>query len=113
MSRMMVGRDVNMVVDKAPAKPGKPILKIENMTVASKMHSNNAVKNVSFEVHAGEIVCIAGIDGNGQTEFVYGLTGMEPLVDGKITLCGEDITRESIRQRSRLLSHRPLRHYCP
>ena len=107
MSRMMVGRDVNMVVDKAPAKPGKPILKIENMTVASKMHSNNAVKNVSLEVHEGEIVCIAGIDGNGQTEFVYGLTGMEPLVDGKITLCGEDITRESIRQRSRLLSHIP------
>ena len=107
MSRMMVGRDVNMVVDKAPAKPGKTILKIENMTVASKMHSNNAVKNVSFEVHEGEIVCIAGIDGNGQTEFVYGLTGMEPLVDGKITLCGEDITKQSIRQRSKLLSHIP------
>jgi len=107
MSRMMVGRDVNTVVQKAPAKPGKTILKVENMTVASKMHSNNAVKNVSFEVHEGEIVCIAGIDGNGQTEFVYGLTGMEPLVDGKITLCGEDITKKSIRQRSRLLSHIP------
>ena len=107
MSRMMVGRDVNMVVDKTPAKPKDVILKIENMTVASKMHSNNAVKNVSFEVHEGEIVCIAGIDGNGQTEFVYGLTGMEPLVDGKITLCGQDITKESIRKRSRLLSHIP------
>jgi len=107
MSRMMVGRDVNMVVDKEPAKPGETILKIENMTVASKMHSNNAVKNVSFEVHEGEIVCIAGIDGNGQTEFVYGLTGMEPLVDGKITLCGKDITKDSIRQRSKLLSHIP------
>lgn len=79
MSRMMVGRDVNMVVEKTPAKPKDVILKVENMTVASKMHSNNAVKNVSFEVHEGEIVCIAGIDGNGQTEFVYGLTGMEPL----------------------------------
>ena len=107
MSRMMVGRDVNMVVEKAPAKPGNVILKVENMTVASKLHSNNAVKNVSFEVHEGEIVCIAGIDGNGQTEFVYGLTGMEPLVDGKITLCGEDITKSSIRQRSKLLSHIP------
>ena len=107
MSRMMVGRDVNMVVDKTPAKPKDVILKVENMTVASKMHSNNAVKNVSFEVHEGEIVCIAGIDGNGQTEFVYGLTGMEPLVEGKITLCGEDITKESIRKRSRLLSHIP------
>ena len=107
MSRMMVGRDVNMVVDKTPAKPKDVILKVENMTVASKMHSNNAVKNVSFEVHEGEIVCIAGIDGNGQTEFVYGLTGVEPLVEGKITLCGEDITKESIRKRSRLLSHIP------
>ena len=107
MSRMMVGRDVNTVVDKEPAKPGETILKVENMTVASKMHSNNAVKNVSLEVHEGEIVCIAGIDGNGQTEFVYGLTGMEPLVDGKITICGEDITKASIRQRSKVLSHIP------
>ena len=107
MSRMMVGRDVNMVVDKEPAKPGDVILKVENMTVASKMHSNNAVKNVNLEVHEGEIVCIAGIDGNGQTEFVYGLTGMEPLVEGKITLCGEDITKSSIRQRSKNLSHIP------
>ena len=100
MSRMMVGRDVNMVVEKEEAKTGDVILKVENMTVASKVHANNAVKNVSLEVREGEIVCIAGIDGNGQTEFVYGLTGMEPLVDGKITLCGEDMTKASIRHRS-------------
>ena len=56
MSRMMVGRDVNMVVEKEPAKIGDTILKVENMTVASKVHANNAVKNVSFEVHEGEIV---------------------------------------------------------
>ena len=49
---------------------------------------------------AGEIVCIAGIDGNGQTELVYGLTGLEPLVSGKIFLCGQDITHASIRKRS-------------
>jgi simple sugar transport system ATP-binding protein len=107
MSRMMVGRDVQMVVDKEPSKPKDVILKVENMTVASKMHSNNAVKNVSFEVREGEIVCIAGIDGNGQTELVYGLTGLEPLVDGKITLCGEDITNASIRSRSKNMSHIP------
>lgn len=100
LSRMMVGRDVQMVVDKEPSKPGETILKVENMTVASKLHSNNAVKNVSFEVREGEIVCIAGIDGNGQTEMVYGLAGFEPLVDGKITLCGEDMTKSSIRHRS-------------
>ena len=107
LSRMMVGRDVQMVADKTPAQPKDVILKIENMTVASKMHSNNAVKNVSFEVREGEIVCIAGIDGNGQTEFVYGLSGLEPLVDGKITLCGEDISNSSIRERSKNLSHIP------
>lgn len=107
LSRMMVGRDVQTVIEKSPCTPGDVVLKVENMTVASKLHSNNAVKGVSLEVRAGEIVCIAGIDGNGQTEFVYGLTGMEPLVDGKITLCGEDITRSSIRKRSKEMSHIP------
>ena len=67
LSRMMVGRDVQLVVDKKPAEPKETVLRVENMTVASKVHNNNAVKNVSFDVHAGEIVCIAGIDGNGQT----------------------------------------------
>lgn len=100
LSAMMVGRDVNFHVEKKPVEPGKVILKVENMTVASKLHKNNAVKNVSLEVRAGEIVCLAGIDGNGQTEFVYGLTGLEPLVSGKITMCGKDITKASIRQRS-------------
>lgn len=100
LSSMMVGRDVNFHVEKGECHPGDVILDVENMTVASKVHKNNAVKNVSLKVHAGEIVCIAGIDGNGQTEFVYGLTGLEPLVDGKITLCGKDITNASIRERS-------------
>jgi simple sugar transport system ATP-binding protein len=76
------------------------ILEIRNMTVASKSHKNNAVKNVSLKVRAGEIVCIAGIDGNGQSEFVYGLTGLEPLVSGQIFLNGQEITRDTIRQRS-------------
>ena len=70
------------------------------MTVASKVHHNNAVKNVSFTVRSGEIVCIAGIDGNGQTELVYGLSGLEPLVSGKILLEGKDVSKSSIRQRS-------------
>ena len=100
LSAMMVGRNVNFHVEKKPMKPGETILKIENMTVASKVHKNNAVKNVSLVVRAGEIVCIAGIDGNGQTEFVYGLAGLEPLVSGKITLKGKDITKMPIRKRS-------------
>lgn len=100
LSRMMVGRPVQLVVDKDEAKPGEPILTVEHMTVPSKVHKNNAVKDVSLTVRAGEIVCIAGIDGNGQTEFVYGLSGLEKLSSGKITLCGKDITHASIRERS-------------
>ena len=108
LSRMMVGRDVEFVVHKEPAKPGKTILEVEDMTVASKSHGNNAVKNVSFNVRAGEIVCIAGIDGNGQTELVYGLTGLEPLKGGRITLEGQDITRAPIRKRNTMgMSHIP------
>ena len=108
LSAMMVGRNVNFHVEKKPAHPGDVVLDIENMTVASKVHKNNAVKNVSLKVRAGEIVCIAGIDGNGQSEFVYGLSGLEPLVSGKITLLGKDITKTSIRQKSILgISHIP------
>ena len=100
LSHMMVGRDVDFAVHKKDSKPGDVILEVEGMTVASKLHHNDAVKNVSFKVRAGEIVCIAGIDGNGQTELVYGLTGLEPLKSGKLTLCGRDITHASIRDRS-------------
>lgn len=100
LSAMMVGRNVNFHVDKKPCEPGDVILEIENMTVASKVHKNNAVKNVNMKVRRGEIVCLAGIDGNGQTEFVYGLTGLEPLVSGKIVLNGKDITDASIRFRN-------------
>ncbi|MGM9592817.1 MAG: ABC transporter ATP-binding protein [Candidatus Onthomonas sp.] len=108
LSAMMVGRDVNFVVDKDPAQPGEVVLDIQNMTVASKRHKNNAVNHVSFQVHRGEIVCIAGIDGNGQTEFVYGLTGLEPLKEGSISLSGQDITHAPIRKRSVLgMSHIP------
>ena len=108
LSAMMVGRDVNFKVDKKPAEPGEVVLDIKNMSVASKRHKNDAVHNVSLQVRRGEIVCIAGIDGNGQTEFVYGLSGLEPLKSGTITLDGKDLTRTSIRQKSILgMSHIP------
>ena len=100
LSRMMVGRDVDFVVQKEEMTPGEVIFEVENLTVASKTSKKDAVKDVSFRVHAGEIVCIAGIDGNGQTELVYGLTGLEPAKTGKITLCGADITKASIRKRN-------------
>ena len=108
LSAMMVGRDVNFHVEKGEQKLGDVVLDVENLTVLSKAHKKEAVKNVSFKVRAGEIVCIAGIDGNGQTELVYGITGLEPVKDGKITLRGHDITRASIRQRSLMgMSHIP------
>lgn len=108
LSRMMVGRNVSFSVDKKPAEPGETVLKVEHMTVPSKVHSNNAVKDVSFNVRRGEIVCIAGIDGNGQSEFVQGLTGLEKITGGTITFNGRDITRASIRERSKSgMSHIP------
>ncbi|MBR5343714.1 MAG: ABC transporter ATP-binding protein [Oscillospiraceae bacterium] len=108
LSAMMVGRNVNFHVEKKPQHLGEVILDVDNISVASKVHKKDAVKNVSFKVRAGEIVCIAGIDGNGQTELVYGLSGLEPLKSGHITLKGQDITNASIRKRSTSgMSHIP------
>ena len=108
MSRLMVGRDVQLVLEKQPANIGDTVLKVEGLTVPAKLGKKDAVKNVSLEVKAGEILCLAGIEGNGQTEFVYALTGLEKPSQGKITLCGKDITKLSIRNRSKAgLSHIP------
>ena len=108
LSRMMVGRQVSFTVDKQPQKLGDVVLDVQHVTVPSKVHKNDAVKDVSFQVRAGEIVCLAGIEGNGQTEFAYGLTGLEKLSGGKITLKGYDITHAHIRERSKLgMSHIP------
>lgn len=79
LSEMMVGRQVKFEVDKDESVPGDVVLDIDKLCVESKIHKKLAVKDVSFQVHAGEIVCIAGIDGNGQTELVYGITGLEKL----------------------------------
>ncbi len=108
LSRMMVGRDVNFTVEKKPAQPGEMVLDVRHVTVPSKLHKNNAVSDVSFQVRKGEIVCLAGIEGNGQTQFVHALTGLEPLSAGTIQLCGHDVTKSSIRERSKLgMSHIP------
>jgi len=111
LSRMMVGRDVKFTVDKAPAQPGEVILDVQNLSVESHLHKKLAVNNVSLQVRAGEIVCIAGIDGNGQSEFIQGLTGLErlaPHANSKIILGGVDITKKSIRERSKAgMSHVP------
>ena len=100
LSSMMVGRDVKFAVDKDPAKPGKTVLQINNMVVKSKLHKKNAVNDVTINVREGEIVCIAGIDGNGQTEFIHALTGLDKIESGSVNLLGEDITNKSIRYKN-------------
>ena len=108
LSNMMVGRPVQLEVTKDEAKPAGEVLKVDHLCVHSHVQKRNAVNDVSFTVRAGEIVCIAGIDGNGQTELVYGLSGLEKVSGGRITLCGKDITHLSVRKRSEAgMSHIP------
>ena len=108
LSNMMVGRPVQLEINKDDADPADVVLNVEGLTVPSKIHKNDAVKDVSFNVRKGEIVCIAGIDGNGQTELIHGLTGLEKATAGKIEICGQDVSRASIRQRSQAgMSHIP------
>ena len=108
LSRMMVGRDVSFAVEKQECVPGEVVLDVQNVTVPSKIHKKNVVQDVSFQVRAGEIVCLAGIEGNGQTEFVAALTGLDSMSKGRILLEGKDITHYSIRERSKAgISHIP------
>ena len=107
LSNMMVGRPVQLQVVKEPAQPKDPVLRVRHMCVASHQHKRDAVHDVSLEVRAGEIVCIAGIDGNGQTEFVQGLTGLDKITGGTVELCGKNITHTSIRRRGENMSHIP------
>lgn len=108
MSEMMVGRKVNFKVDKQPARPGDSALNVEHLTVINKAHGKKVVNDVSFSVRKGEILCVAGIDGNGQSELAYALTGLIHPDHGKITLGKTDISHASIRARNDLgLSHIP------
>jgi len=108
LSRMMVGRDVEFAVQKTPAQPTDVVLDVKNLSVASKVSKKMAVSDVSFQVRAGEIVCIAGIDGNGQSELVFGISGLESVAGGSVSLLGNDITNAPIRKRSLMgMSHIP------
>ncbi len=100
MSERMVGRKVKLVLEKKPSEPGEDILTVENMTVRSQSAPKDAVRGVSFSVRSGEIVCIAGIDGNGQSELVYGITGLMPIESGSVKICGRDITKFEIREKT-------------
>lgn len=100
LSRMMVGRDVSFEVDKSPSNPGNVILEVKNLSVKSKTSQKSLLNNVSFKVRAGEILSIAGIEGNGQSELVYAITGLMKSNGGEIILNGKNIENESIRNRT-------------
>jgi len=91
LASMMVGHDVKLVVDKAPATPGEPVLAVDNLVVGDD-RGQRVVDGVSFEVRAGEIVALAGVQGNGQTELVEALTGMRPPRSGSVRFDGRDVT---------------------
>jgi general nucleoside transport system ATP-binding protein len=97
LARAMVGREVLLRVDKTPATPGDVLLRVEDLQVRDD-RGLEAVRGVSFDVRAGEIVGIAGVDGNGQSELIDALTGLRSVADGRITVHGEDLTRASARE---------------
>lgn len=108
LSHLMVGREVNFKVEKSGSKPGKVVLSLKDVSLRSKESKKLVVKNVSFDVRAGEIVCLAGVEGNGQSELIQAITGLTKLTQGEITLGETNITNESIRNRSKLgMSHIP------
>ncbi|MEF9853170.1 MAG: ABC transporter ATP-binding protein [Hydrogenoanaerobacterium sp.] len=100
LSEMMVGRKVNLQVEKADRETGEVIFRTNKLCVKNKATGKLVVNNVSLDVRAGEIVCVAGIDGNGQSELVYALTGLITPDSGTIELLGKDITHQSIRERN-------------
>jgi simple sugar transport system ATP-binding protein len=98
LAEMMVGRPVSFEVDKQPAKPGKVVAEFKNINVLDN-RKLPAVRDFSLDVKAGEIMCIAGIDGNGQTELIEAIYGLRHIESGQVILNGKDISRESIRSR--------------
>ena len=99
LAEKMVGRAVNFKLNKAPVNPKEVVLSIKNLTVIGS-RGIPEVKDLSLDVRAGEVVGIAGVDGNGQSELVAAITGLLPAKSGKIFLKGKDITNESIRYRN-------------
>jgi simple sugar transport system ATP-binding protein len=98
LAEMMVGRAVSFDVDKQPAKPGRALLEVSGLAATNERHEL-AVRGVDLTVREGEVVGVAGVQGNGQTELVEALTGLRMPVHGNVTFLGRDITRDSARQR--------------
>jgi ABC-type uncharacterized transport system ATPase subunit len=97
LAEMMVGRKVILSIDKEDAHPAEPILHVENLRVLDDRR-HMAVDGVSLEVRAGEILGIAGVQGNGQTELAEALTGLRHATDGQVTILGKDTTNSTPRQ---------------
>jgi general nucleoside transport system ATP-binding protein len=107
MARMMVGREVFFVVDKKPFNPGETVLNVEALSVINS-RKIMGLKDFSIEVRAGEIMAVAGVEGNGQTELVEAVTGLRKPESGKILLKGSNITASPIRKRIRAgMAHIP------
>jgi len=107
MAEMMVGHEISFVIDKKEREPGPPVLTVENLSVKNTQGSLG-LTDFSLTVHSGEIVGIAGVDGNGQSELVEAVTGLCRSEKGSITINGQDITRASIAQRiHKGISHIP------
>ena len=98
MARLMVGREVSFKVDKDEAQPGDTVFKVEDLTVCDEL-GLEAVKNVSFEIHSGEIFALAGVSGNGQNELADAIAGIRPVKQGRIIFDNMDITGMTIRER--------------
>jgi simple sugar transport system ATP-binding protein len=96
LARSMVGREVLLRVEKRPGDPGEPLLRVQDLSVRDD-RGLEAVRGVTFDVRAGEIVGIAGVDGNGQSELIDALTGLRHVADGSIVVGKEDLTRASAR----------------
>ena len=96
LARLMVGREVLLRVEKTAATPGEPLLKVVDLHVRDE-RGIEKVRGVSFEAHAGEIVGLAGVDGNGQTELIDALAGLKRPEAGRVELAGRDVTRDSVR----------------
>jgi len=108
LSEMMVGRKVILSLEKNEAQVGERILEVKNLTMKGAAGYKNKLTDISFTVNAGEIVCVAGIEGNGQTDLVYALTGLAPIDGGIVTMKGTDITKAKIRSRGQLgMAHIP------
>ena len=108
LSEMMVGHKVNLTVTKDDHEPSDVVLKVDHLSYQPKTSDKLLLNDVSFEVRKGEIVCIAGIDGNGQSELIYNLTGLEQPNMGHVYLNDDEITHKSIRYRNdHGLSHIP------